>query len=95
MSDPIQFPKHACGLILTHNEHKSYYDKIEDYLAEERCGSFRDAESRQRCIATNEVWELQWYPNTPVGFLSVYAPTLAECLAYAIEVSEADEGSVE
>ena len=33
-------------------------------------------DARERAIQTNELWELHWYPRTPVSFCYVCAPTL-------------------
>lgn len=84
------FPKHKCGLHLTHNEHRDYYTKIENYVTEDHADAFKDDDAKARSVATDEIWELQWYPNTPIGFMKVSAPTLDEVLAFALEV-EAQE----
>jgi hypothetical protein len=81
----MKFPKHECGLHLTHNQHKDFYEDISDYIQREpEC--FKDAASIARAIDTNEIWELQWYPTTPVGFFKVAAPTIEEVIALALEV---------
>lgn len=80
-------PKHKYGLFLTHNEHRDYYEKADDYIREgcERPAQtvWKDDEAKQRAIATDEIWELQWYPDTPIGFYHVAAPTLHELLELA------------
>lgn len=85
---PLALPPHKCSLTLEHNDHRNYYQSLADYLkdVEARGGTEPDWESpeaRQRAIDTDEYWTLQWYPNTPVGFNHVAAPTLEECLALA------------
>lgn len=88
------FPKHSCGLSLTHNQHKDYYQTLIEYLSDENVQSnFKDATAKQRAIDADEIWELQWYPNTPIGFYCVSAPTLEEVLAYALEVESGEENS--
>lgn len=84
----LQFPRHACGLFLTHNEHLDYYETVEQWLlgGMEEHWSFKDADARARAVASNECWTLQWYPNTPIGFYAVAAPTLEEVLELALEV---------
>ena len=80
-------PQHKYGLFLTHNEHRDYYEKAEDYIREgcERSSAtvWKNDEAKQRAIETDEIWELQWYPNTPIAFYHVAAPTLAELLEWA------------
>jgi hypothetical protein len=80
--DEKQFPAHKCGMYLTHNEHRDLYQSAEDFIAD-RGIEFADDVARQRAIDTGEIWTLQWYPDTPVGFYVVAAPTLAEVLALA------------
>jgi len=81
----MKFPKHDCGLYLTHNEHKDNYESAEEWIS---CGElgraalFESEEHAQRAIETGEVWQLQWYPDTPVGCWRAAAPTLQELLDY-------------
>lgn len=80
----LKLPKHSCGLYLTHNEYKDYYQDIKDAvrdLDEQDC--WISKEERQRCLDTGEVWELQWYPDTPVGFCKVIGSTLEVVLEAA------------
>ena len=84
-------PAHNCGLFLTHNEHLNYHETAEQYLSDAASRSasanWKDDESKQRAIQANEIWELQWYPRTPVASYCVAAPTLQEVLSLAIEVN--------
>lgn len=77
-----EFPAHNCGLYLTHNEHRDVYDPLEQFI-EQRQLEFPTAEMKERSIATDECWILQWYPDTPVGFYIVAAPTLEELILAA------------
>lgn len=80
-------PQHKAGLFLTHNEHRGYYENASDYIREGRerpaPATWKDDDAIQRAISTDEIWELQWYPDTPVGFYRVAAPTLHELLELA------------
>jgi len=72
-------PEHACGLILEHNpqhrndwtvkEHMEIYKEVADLGMED----FASPEQYQKAIDSNELWKLQWYPNTPIGFNDIYA----------------------
>lgn len=88
----IILPRHKCGLYLTHNQHKDYYQSASDYIAErETLGgepAWADDEAKARALATDEIWELQWYPRTPISSYSIAAPTLNELLALAREYDE-------
>lgn len=81
MSD-LNFPPHKCGLYLTHNEHRDTYENLAEWLENHpaREGLFFSQEAKERAIKTDECWVIQWYPDTPVGFLIAAAPTLGELL---------------
>lgn len=70
--DSNLFPRHDAGLTLTHNEHLGSYETVAQSIADEGFGLGSDdwvsEEQKQKAIDTNEVWTLQWYPSTPVGF---------------------------
>lgn len=80
------FPEHKCGLHLTHNQHKDYYETVERYFENGWMEGFASEEDKQRMIAADEIWELQWYPDTPVGFYKVVGVTLEEVLKKALTV---------
>lgn len=44
--------------------------------------SFVSSEEKQRCIETNTIWTLQWYPETPVGFFKLHASSFAAIVAH-------------
>lgn len=80
-------PAHECGLSIEHNEHKVYYESIGEYLGRhEMAETWKDKEAWQRMMDTDEIWEMQWFPRTPVVSAHVCAPTLSELLEWAKEV---------
>lgn len=83
----MQFPKHDASLHLTHNQHKAYYETVQEAI--ER-GTYSETawvspEQRQKALATGEVWDLQWYPRTPVSFHRLLAADLEALLAAAVD----------
>jgi len=76
-------PKHKVCLELVHNQHRAYYLSVKDYISNRI--SWKDDEAKNRSITSGELWELQWYPETPVGFHHLAAPTLQELLELAKE----------
>lgn len=78
----MKLPPHEAAAFIKHNEHKNYYQPIEEFVAEEH-GHWSSDEAKARAIATNEIWIIQWYPITPIGFCVVCAPTLQEALDFA------------
>ncbi len=82
------FPPHKCGLYLEHNDCRNVYEDVATWVisdSERACPyAWKDANQKQRAINTNEVWTLQWYPETPIGFHAIAAPTLPELLEFSI-----------
>lgn len=85
--DKIIFPKHESGLYLEHNPHKDNYLDALDYL-HELDPDFVVGNAKARCVESDEIWTLQWYPRTPVGFNLVAAPTFEEVLYSALEIEK-------
>ena len=80
----MNLPAHKCGLFLTHNEHRNYYEKLDQFIVDhDLVDDFESPEALQRALDTDECWVLQWYPDTPVGFCRVAAPTFSEALLLA------------
>ena len=76
-------PKHKAGLSLEHNTHKTYYETVEQWLENNTWCDWESDEAKQKAIDTNEVWTLQWYPNSPIGFNAVAAPTFEDVIRLA------------
>lgn len=79
----VMLPAHKCGLFITHNEHKDYYKTVAETLEDEVIGetcdelnNFVTAVERQKAIETDEMWTLQWYPETPIGSHRIRAASL-------------------
>lgn len=83
------FPVHKCSLHLIHNQHKDYYETCEKYLKDSRddMEDWKNEECRKRAIETNELWELTWYPTTPIGSYTIYAPTFEELIEFSKELN--------
>jgi hypothetical protein len=73
------FPAHKCSLTIEHNGYRDYYETIADAV-EELEGYWVSPEERERALSTGEVWTIQWYPDTPVGFHRVAASTLTAAI---------------
>lgn len=86
-ADRIRWPAHKVSMHIHHNEHLSYYETVEQALNQstyDRAG-FPDQDEIDKAIKTGEVWTIQWYPDTPVGFCRVHAATLSRALEAANE----------
>jgi hypothetical protein len=82
-------PKHQAGFYLQHNMHKDYYQPPADWVKEQGDNViWASDEAKQRAIARDSIWSLQWYPNTPIGSYHVAAPTFQEVLELARKIEK-------
>lgn len=87
----MNLPKHNCGLFLTHNEHRNYYQSLDEWTEERREHyGWQSEAAKAAALTTGECWTLQWYPITPIGFYAIAAPTLEELLEFAREIEAED-----
>ena len=80
-------PGHKASLTLSHNEHKAVYMTVSEYILNND-PNWQSDNDKQKAIDTNEIWELHWYPETPIGFIWLAAPTLEDLLGFLEEVEE-------
>jgi hypothetical protein len=75
--EPLDWlPKHAAALYITHNDHKSVYESIDDHYDYLDNCEWVSPEEKLKAIELNSVWELHWYPDTPIGSYKVAASSL-------------------
>lgn len=72
-----------CGVYLSVNEYRDYYDTIEKAIKEEELEI--EPELAERMIKENMFISLQFYPNTPIGFYKVFGTSLEEVVNKALE----------
>jgi len=88
----MKFPEHKAGLYLTHNQHRDIYLTVEQWEADYDMADYWVSDSeRALAVATDSVWELQWYPETPVGFYLVMAASLEAVLEAAEKIEREDK----
>jgi hypothetical protein len=80
----MKFPEHKCGLHLAHNVHRDVYESVEGYYPDAE--DFVSPEDWQKCIDTDDVWELQWYPDTPIGYHRVVGSSIELVMAEALRI---------
>lgn len=80
------WPKHEASLALTHNLHKDYYQTVAQSieLGDVDYQRWVSNEQRQKAIAADDCWTLHWYPDTPIGFITLAAADLDVLLAAAL-----------
>lgn len=67
--------KCKCGVHLTVNQHRDYYQTAEEELKEKEgyeCPPEIEPEVRAVMIEKNIIIDLQFYPHTPIGSYSIY-----------------------
>lgn len=86
----MNFPRHNGSLTLEHNLHKDLYKSIKDYieeLDERECPpEWSNPIMKTLSIELGEIWELRWYPITPIGFEYIAAPTFEDLIAFSEEI---------
>lgn len=83
--------QHASLHLTFNDEHACNYETAAEYFASEpqQDTGWISPEEREKAIAGNSVWTLQWYPDTPIGSHVLRASTAAAVLAAAAKgVSE-------
>ncbi len=80
----MKFPRHF-SLTLSHNDHKSNYMTVAEHsdVSQFEPHEWVNEDQRQQAIETGELWQLQWYPDTPVGFCRKLAADLGVLLEWA------------
>ena len=89
----LALPPHEGAAHISHNSHRSIYQTVEQYEADGHI-NFEDwvsPESREYAVAHNELWELQWYPDTPIGFCTFIAGRWEDILQRLVQEGVIDE----
>jgi len=82
-------PPHEGGITIQHNDHKGVYETVEQYTdAQPDYYTWVSEEEKQKAIAANDFWFMQWYPRTPVGFNSYCASDLKVLLDFAKSITD-------
>ena len=77
-----------CGVHLSVNEHRDFYEKAEQYLIDSRADEHAPPEVIAKMIETDTIIRLQFYPNTPVGFHLIWHHDMDEALNLALSCLE-------
>lgn len=63
--------KCKCGVRITVNGHRDYYETVEQHLSEEDLEDI-DPNVYQKMKELNKIVVIQYYPDTPIGFYKIY-----------------------
>lgn len=84
MSKLQHLAKHTkCNFHLEFNAHKSYYEKPEEYYSQMGNGHFYDEVGDIDYL--KDIWTVQIYARTPVGFIAAISNDIDSLLDWAIE----------
>ena len=76
MNDLDWLSKNISATII-HNQHKIYYETVEQYMLQfDVKENFISSKERELSIQNDEVWEIYYYPDTPVCSCSAVASSL-------------------
>jgi hypothetical protein len=83
---PSIIPPHlSCHI--EHNPHKDFYQTVEQYLTDHvYMNEDMSTEDLKECVEKNELWTIQVYPQTPIGFYFVGASTFKRALFLINEI---------
>jgi len=80
--------KCKCGVHFTINEHRNYYQSAEEKLEELahfECPPNILEEIKLKMIEIDTIIEIQFYPDTPIGFFSIYHWDLNKAIDLALQ----------
>lgn len=84
----MKFPSYSISLHISHNDHKSSYESVEDWIeflnVEE--DEFVSEGDMEKAINEDSLWEVHWYPDTPIGFYRAFGATLETALEKANQI---------
>lgn len=83
MIDDIRWPPHLGGMLIEKDPHRCNYETVAQWSERAGYSDWVSDEERDKAIAQDSFWTLQWYPLTPIGFCCVAAATLSACLEAA------------
>ena len=79
-----------CSVTLEVNDHRDYYQTILEYI-DDNCSNKSiwnetPEEVKKIMIETDTLIELQFYPNTPIGFYRVYHYDVNQAISEALNI---------
>lgn len=77
------------SVTLTVNDHRTEYINVQQYLERDEDVTPEDL---RRMIEAGTIYELQFYPDTPVGFYRVYGISFDEVVQKAGDILKEEHG---
>lgn len=73
------------------NDHLNCYQSAKEYNEDFECWRDLSEERRAELLASKNIFRLQFYPNTPVGFYQVYGDSLQDVVDQASAILTLNE----
>ena len=82
-----KLPHHACSLVIEHNPHKGTCETVESWVQfRDSKDAFENVAEYNHCVYTDELWEVQWYPETPNGCYLAAASSFGGAIERALQM---------
>lgn len=79
------------SVTLEANDYRDIYEKLEDAISEiNRKGDEISKEELEKILASGNLYRLQFYPNTPIGFYVTYGSSAEVCIEAAHQILDAE-----
>lgn len=67
---------------IDYNENWTVYESIDEYIEGKRSISegYIDSDEERELREAGKVWQMRYYPDTPVGFIEIYSATFEKGL---------------
>ncbi len=75
-------PEHKAGLSIEHDPNSAFYVTVAEWLGNHDY-DWRNEDAMQRAIDADSMWVMIWYPNTPICFNCIAAPTFDELVEWS------------
>lgn len=93
----MNLPDYDVSIFISHNDHKNSYISVEEHLhfLGVKTDDFLFSEDMEVSKRIGSLWEVHWYPDTPIGFYMAFGSTLEYALAKAAQIQlEIDKDEV-
>lgn len=77
--------KSKCGVIITVNEHRNYYETIEENVSDDDRKEI-DIDIWNKMIEMDTCVRLQFYPDTPIGFYLIHHYDVEKAIDLALDI---------
>lgn len=82
-----------CGVHLEYRSRANSYETLKEMIGlTHHEKDFLSSEDLQKCIDTDQYWDLQFYPETPIGFYHKTGSDVDVLLDWALDIMKDSSG---